>query len=109
MDKVQRIPITYHKFHREQEPLPRTCTFDIMFSHETVPPKREGKDVHKLCSIECEWDKPISMWKTVVGAPRGWKKHEDLQLTMGLDGHPRWELKVGSNRAEHEFKVEYMS
>lgn len=79
-----------------------------MYSAEDVPPKRADAKVFRLCHIECEWDKPIEMWKVVGDPSQGWRKHEDLQLTMGLEGEPTWEIRVGSKRAEHKFEVQYM-
>ncbi|TIC93892.1 Heat shock 70 kDa protein 12B [Colletotrichum higginsianum] len=106
VDKASRIPITYHGFY--QAPLPPKCTFDIMYSSEDVVPKRPGPKVMDLCRIECDWDKPIEEWKTVGNPYTGWRKHEDLELTMGLEGEPKWEIRVGSKRAEHNFEVQYM-
>ncbi|KAH7127552.1 hypothetical protein EDB81DRAFT_951146 [Dactylonectria macrodidyma] len=108
IDKTSRIPITYHRFHRVQDTLPPKCTFDIMYSPEEFAPKRADSKVFILCHIECDWDKPVWGWKAVGDPSMGWRKHEDLALTMGLEGEPKWELRVGSNKTEHGFKVEYM-
>ncbi|KAM0241506.1 hypothetical protein ACHAP5_007545 [Fusarium lateritium] len=107
IDKRSRIPITYWKFHRVGEPLPHKCTFDILYSAEDVAPKRENSHVLSLCRIECEWDKPLKHWKFAGDPSRGWKKHDDLGLTMGLQGEPKWEVRVGSNRKTIDFKIEY--
>ncbi|KAJ0162374.1 Chaperone protein HscA -like protein [Colletotrichum tanaceti] len=106
VEKASRIPITYHGFY--QAPLPPKCTFVIMYSSEDVVPKRPGPSVTELCRIECDWDKPIEEWKAVGNPYTGWRKHEDLELTMGLEGEPRWEIRIGSKRAEHNFEVQYM-
>lgn len=79
-----------------------------MYSSEDVVPKRPGPKVMDLCRIECDWDKPIEEWKMVGNPYTGWRKHEDLELTMGLEGEPKWEIRVGSKRAEHNFEVQYM-
>ncbi|KAH7131510.1 hypothetical protein B0J13DRAFT_678599 [Dactylonectria estremocensis] len=106
IDKTSRIPITYHQFHRA--PLPPKCTFDIMYSPDELAPKRVDSKVFSLCRIECGWGKPIWRWKAVGDPSMGWRKHEDLALTMGLKGETKWEIRVGSNKTEHGFDVECM-
>ncbi|KAF5002780.1 hypothetical protein FDECE_10525 [Fusarium decemcellulare] len=105
IDKTSRVPVTYHQFYSDRKPLPPKCTFDIMYSAENLPPKRVNSKVSKLCRIECDWDKPISQWKVVGDRAMGWRKHEDLELTMGLEGEPKWEVRVGSKKMEHQFDI----
>ncbi|KAF4997983.1 hypothetical protein FGRMN_3503 [Fusarium graminum] len=109
IDKKSRIPVTYWQFHRARDPLPPKCTFDILYSAEDIAPKRQGSQVLSLCHIECDWDKPLIEWKFVGDPSKGWKKHDDLALTMGLQGEPKWEIRVGSNRKTHDFNIEYVS
>ncbi|KAM0194695.1 hypothetical protein ACHAPI_006992 [Fusarium lateritium] len=109
IEKRSRIPITYWKFHRVGNPLPHKCIFDIRYSAEDVAPKRANSQVLSLCRIECEWDKPLKHWKFAGDPSRGWKKHDDLGLTMGLQGEPKWEVRVGSNRKTIDFEIEYTS
>ena len=106
--KTSRIPIKYHQFYRDRESLPPKCTFDIMYSPEDIAPKRADSKVFNLCRIDCDWDKPIWEWKRVGDPSTGWRKHEDLALTMGLEGEPKWEIRVGSNKTEHSFEVDYI-
>ncbi|CAM1507993.1 Fc.00g048410.m01.CDS01 [Cosmosporella sp. VM-42] len=107
IDKTSRIPITYQQFCRDWQPLPLKCTFEIMYSPEDLAPKRANSKVFDLCRIDCDWDKPIQEWKEVGDPSMGWRKHDDLALTMGLEGEPKWEIRVGSNKEEHDFKVDY--
>ncbi|KAF5656550.1 heat shock 70 kDa 12B [Fusarium heterosporum] len=109
IDKKSRIPVTYWQFHRARDPLPPKCTFDILYSAEDIAPKRQDSEVLSLCHIECDWDKPLIEWKFVGDPSKGWKKHDDLALTMGLQGEPKWEIRVGSNKKTHDFNIEYIS
>ncbi|KAM0391993.1 hypothetical protein ACHAQC_006802 [Fusarium culmorum] len=105
--KQSRIPFSYHKFCRVGS-APSTCTFDILFSAHDPAPKRVNSQVSTLCRIECDWDKPISEWKAVGDPSKGWRKHNDLELTMGLEGVPKWEIRVGSKKREHSFRIDYV-
>ncbi|TDZ33867.1 hypothetical protein C8035_v009232 [Colletotrichum spinosum] len=106
VDKISRIPVSYNKFYRA--PLPPKCTFKIMHNTDDEAPKRPDSKVLELCTIDCDWDKPIEQWKAVGEPSAGWRKHEDLELAMGFQGEPKWELRVGSKRAEHKFQVQYL-
>ena len=106
--KGSRIPVSYHQFYRTKQPLPLKCTFNIMYSEEETAPKRLSSGVLDLCRIECEWDKPISEWQPVGDPAKGWRKHNDLEVTMGLQGEPKWEVRVGSKKREHKFSIEYV-
>ncbi|KAH6950202.1 hypothetical protein DER45DRAFT_580182 [Fusarium avenaceum] len=106
--KQSRIPVSYSKIHRAQD-LPLKCSFSIVYSAEEPAPKRPNSGVLSLCRIECDWDKPINEWKAVGDPSKGWRKHDDLEVTMGLQGEPKWEIRVGSKRREHKFNVEYAS
>ncbi|CEF88828.1 hypothetical protein FGSG_11105 [Fusarium graminearum PH-1] len=105
--KQSRIPFSYHKFCRVGS-APSTCTFDILYSAHDPAPKRVNSQVSTLCRIECDWDKPISEWKAVGDPSKGWRKHDDLELTMGLEGVPKWEIRVGSKKREHSFRIDYV-
>ncbi|CAG7566230.1 unnamed protein product [Fusarium equiseti] len=106
--KGSRIPVSYHQFYRTKQPLPPKCTFNIMYSEEETAPKRLSSGVLDLCRIDCEWDKPISEWQPVGDPAKGWRKHNDLEVTMGLQGEPKWEVRVGSKKREHKFSIEYV-
>ncbi|KAM0543978.1 hypothetical protein ACHAPJ_012073 [Fusarium lateritium] len=106
--KKSRIPVSYSQIHRAQD-LPPKCSFRIVYSAEEPAPKRSNSGVLSLCRIECDWDKPISEWKVVGDPSEGWRKHDDLELTMGLQGEPKWEIRVGSKKREHKLNVEYAS
>ncbi|KAG8359625.1 hypothetical protein FVEN_g2784 [Fusarium venenatum] len=109
VDKESRIPVAYHEYRRAWEYLPPKCTFEIMYCGDNVAPKRKTSSVLPLCRIECAWDKPLEEWKTVGDPSEGWKKHDDLEVAMGLRGEPKWMIRVGSKRQEHRFDIEYIS
>ncbi|KAI8299691.1 Hsp70 family chaperone [Colletotrichum sp. SAR11_240] len=106
VDETSHTRVPYHKLMRA--PLPPRCTFKIMYSSEDVAPKRPSPEVSELCIIECDWDKPFEKWKPVGNPSLGWRKHDDLELTMGLKGEPIWMIRVGSKSVEHDFEVKYM-
>ncbi|QPC59282.1 hypothetical protein HYE67_001513 [Fusarium culmorum] len=107
VDKESRYPVIYHEYHRVWDCLPPKYTFEIMYCEDNVAPKRKTPSVLPLCRIECEWDKPLEEWKTVGDPSEGWKKHDDLEVAMGLRGEPKWMIRVGSRRQEHRFDIEY--
>ncbi|CZR41752.1 uncharacterized protein FPRO_11342 [Fusarium proliferatum ET1] len=108
IDKKSRIPFFYHHYYRARD-MPEKCAFKIVYSAEDPAPKRSNSAVLSLCRIECDWDKPITEWQPVGDPSEGWRKHNDLELTMGLQGEPKWEVRVGSNKREHKFDIEYAS
>ncbi|GKU08220.1 unnamed protein product [Fusarium langsethiae] len=108
VDKESHIPIAYHIFRRASVTLPPKCTFEILYCGDKVAPKRKTSNVHLLCRIECAWDKPLEEWETVGDSSEGWKKHDDLEVAMGLRGEPKWIVRVGSQKQEHLFDVEYI-
>ncbi|RFN49025.1 heat shock 70 kda protein 12b [Fusarium flagelliforme] len=109
VDKETRIPISYYQHSRESQPLPPKCTFQILYCGDSIAPKRKTGTVLPLCRIECEWDKPITEWKRIGPPSSGWRKHDDLEVTMGLQGEPKWMVRVGSKKQEHRFNIEYIS
>ncbi|KAF5632237.1 heat shock 70 kDa 12B [Fusarium tjaetaba] len=108
IDKKSRIPFFYHHYYRPTD-VPEKCAFKIVYSAEDPAPKRSNSAVMSFCRIECDWDKPITEWQRVGDPSEGWRKHDDLELTMGLQGEPKWEVRVGSNKREHKFDIEYAS
>ncbi|KAF4947607.1 hypothetical protein FGADI_10288 [Fusarium gaditjirri] len=106
IDKESRIPFFYFHHYRARD-MPKKCTFAIVYSAEDKAPKRSNSSVLGLCRIECDWDKPFTEWQPVGKPSEGWRKHNDLELTMGLQGEPKWEVRVGSNKREHKFDIEY--
>ncbi|KAI1070938.1 hypothetical protein LB507_010920 [Fusarium sp. FIESC RH6] len=109
VDKETRIPISYYQHCRESQPLPPKCTLQTLYCEDSIAPKRKTGTLLPLCRIECEWDKPITEWKRIGPPSSGWRKHDDLEVTMGLQGEPKWMVRVGSKKQEHRFYIEYVS
>lgn len=105
--KKSPVLIDYHHFAKNTAP--GKCVFIIQYSKADVPPKRHDATVSELCRIECDWDKPFDDWKQVGNPGEGWRKYDDLALAMRFGGQPKWTIRVGSNEAEHDVEVEYMS
>ncbi|RGP77158.1 heat shock 70 kda 12b [Fusarium longipes] len=109
VDKESHIPVAYHDYRRVWDILPPKRTFEIMYCEDDVAPKRKTPSVLPLCRIECDWDKPLSEWKTVGNPLEGWRKHDDLEVAMWLQGEPKWMVRVGSKSQEHRFNIEYIA
>ncbi|KAF5543247.1 heat shock 70 kDa 12B [Fusarium phyllophilum] len=97
IDKKSRVPFFYHHYYRARD-MPQNCTFHIVYSSKDPAPNRSNSAVLSLCRIECDWDKPITEWQPVGDPSEGQRKHDDLELTMGLQGEPKWEVDITRER-----------
>ncbi|KAK2600086.1 hypothetical protein QQS21_005172 [Conoideocrella luteorostrata] len=106
VSKISPIPMSY--WQDCQHFAPAKCTFKIKYSSSDIPPKRVDSTVFDLCRIECDWDKPFHEW-TPIGEPtKGWRRNNDLAVTMRFEGEPKWTVRVGSKQAERDVQVQYL-
>ena len=91
-----------------EDDVPERCSFSIRYSSSATPPKRIDSSVYKLCTIECDWDKPFREWRPIGNPYEGYRQHDDLALALTFDGEPKWKVRCGESQAEREVEVEYM-
>jgi hypothetical protein len=96
---------TYTEFSKN--PRAKTSVFTISSSSADTPPKRQDSSVEEECTISCNFDKPFEDWEPVRNNSEGYKKYDDLVLTMHFEGEPRWEIRAGKNKEVLNFRIEY--
>lgn len=101
------VAIPYVKHLRA--PIPKKCRSTVYYSSADSPPKRPDDTVHKLCKVECDFDTGFDQWTPVGDPDEGYRRCDDVQLTMTFTGEPKWEFRVGSQEATTTSAIiEYM-
>ncbi|KAK3935666.1 hypothetical protein QBC46DRAFT_461963 [Diplogelasinospora grovesii] len=102
-------PVTIRYYQYSNDPSIRACKLPIYTSESETPPIRPDDSVSKMCTIECEYDKPFSEWEEIPDNKDGYRKYNGIVLSMKFKGLPKWKLQLGPNQVERDANVSYMS